>query len=73
LNFYPFLSSTIKMISAANQAAQYPQIHCSIFLSESLDLPSGGTNCYFLNFLLKMARPANPQPTISMVAGSGTG
>ena len=60
------------MISAASQAAQYPQIHCSIFLSEPLVLPSGGTNGYFLNFLLKMARPANPQPINSIVAGSGT-
>jgi len=28
---------------------------------------------YFLNFLLKTAKPANPLPTNNIVAGSGTG
>jgi len=28
---------------------------------------------YFLNFRLKMARPAKPPPTNNIVAGSGTG
>ena len=28
---------------------------------------------FFLNFLLKPARPIKPEPTRSMVAGSGTG
>ena len=97
------------MMSAATQAAQYPQIHCSIvspfshmrrrhYQDSSLFRHGTGPKAwqseapnwfaspvsdqkitvqanasYFLNFFLKIARPANPPPTSSMVAGSGTG
>jgi hypothetical protein len=60
---YPLFNSINSATIAATQAAQYPQIHCSIIFP----FP------YFLNFFLKIARPAKPPPTNNIVAGSGTG